>query len=38
VNFSNDSADVPAEIDGEVILGHKQSTLGPWGFFVALAS
>jgi oligo-1,6-glucosidase len=38
VNFSNDSVDVPAEIDGEVILGHKQSTFGPWGFFVSLAN
>jgi oligo-1,6-glucosidase len=38
VNFSNESVDVPAEIDGEVILGRKQSTLEPWGFFVSLAS
>ncbi|MEN9751372.1 MAG: hypothetical protein RLZZ600_419 [Actinomycetota bacterium] len=38
VNFSNEPVDVPAEIDGEVILGHKQPTLEPWGFFVSLAT
>ena len=38
VNFSNESVDVPADVNGEVILGRKSARLEPWGFFVTLAN
>jgi oligo-1,6-glucosidase len=36
VNLSNESVSVPAPIEGDVLIGERASTLGPWQGFAAL--
>lgn len=38
VNLSNESASVPGSIEGDLLIGERASTLGPWQGFAALAN